>query len=53
MQLLNGINIQELLEELPPKKQPYLSLCLSLKKKEAILIEFLNIQLNPLKVMNN
>ena len=33
LELVNGIDVDELLEELPPKKKPHL--CLSLKKKES------------------
>ena len=37
MELLSGIDVDELLEEPPPKKKP--CLCLSLKKKETRVIE--------------
>ena len=33
LELLNGIDVDELLEESPPKKKPHL--CLSLKRKES------------------
>ena len=46
LELLNGIDVDELLEESPPKKKPHL--CLSLKRKNLGLVECSKIQLTPL-----
>ena len=46
LELLNGIDVDELLEESPPKKKPYL--CLSLKRKESRTSRVLEDALTPL-----